>query len=504
MSKAVIKNLVDQMPFLSEKDLIAPLPKRHEAPKFPLDALGDILGGAAKRLAYHVQTGEGIAGQSVLAAASLVTQSFININRQGIGNGPVSIFCLSIAESGDRKSSLDRLALAPIREYEMDQREKLITEEKMYRVQLQAWEMQHQSVVNNVKKKELTDTQRETLAQRLYELEEQKPKEPARPNLTFSEPTAEGIWHHFIQGKPTAGLFSDEGISFFGGHGMSAEARGRMIHILSKIWDGDPLTRTRGGQGESGTLVGRRLSAHLMVQPVVAKQILADPLLQGQGFLARFLICNEKSIAGTRFLHSRDISKGVDRDPLIIRYWQTLAKLLKKPVPIDFKTDGLDLNMMDLSGDALEAWVALHDGIEKEIAPGGAYECIKAFASKAAEHAARIAAILALIEEAPHPTKQHVERASQIISYYLESITIYVGNTNQDEQELLAADLLSWIKLHGGKLSANDFQKISPVSIRPAKKARGLLKRLVELGYLRITEYGHSKLEKAWEVISYD
>lgn len=506
MSKDKINMLLKEASTLSAKNLIEPLPKRLALPEFPLDALGDILGGAARQLAYHVQTGNGLAGQAVLAAASLVVQSHINVKRGVIGNSPISLFCLSIAESGDRKSTLDRLAIAPIREYEREEQAKLVAEMKQYTTALDAWEMQKQSVLNCSKtpKKAMTDEDREKLAKKLSDLEEQKPQEPPRPNLTFSEPTAEGIWHHFIQGKPSAGLFSDEGISFFGGHGMSAEAKGRMIYILSKFWDGDPITRTRGSQGESGALIGRRLSTHLMVQPIIANRVLSDPLLQGQGFLARFLICCEKSIAGTRFLHERDINKSIEHDPLIARYWKCLSGLLKKQISIDFKTGGLDLTIMNISEDALRSWIALHDGIEKEIAPGGAYECIKAFASKAAEHAARITAILAFIEDNEHPTVEHVERAAKIISYYLESMLVYVQNTTQEMDDFLAGDLLAWMKEHGGALSSSDFQKLSPVSIRPAKKARRLLKYLVDQGYLHITQYGRNKMEKAWEVINHD
>lgn len=504
MSKASIQKLIEQSSDLSVKELIEPLPERCVAPKFPLDALGEILGGAAKQLAYHVQTSQGLAGQSVLAAVSLVAQSHINIRRDTIGESPVSLFCLSIAESGDRKSTLDRLALTPIREYEKEQRDKLEGEITNYHSKLNAWNMQKQSVVNNIPKKEMTDGQRDELAKKLHDLEVQKPKEPPRPNITFSEPTAEGIWHHFTQGKPTAGLFSDEGISFFGGHGMTNDTRGRMIFILSKLWDGDPVTRTRGSQGESGTLAGRRLSTHLMVQPIVANQVLSDPLLQGQGFIARFLICNEKSIAGTRFLYDRDLTKGANNDPLIGRYWKHLGKLLKKPLSIDFQSGELEPVTMKLSGDAFNTWVTLHDGIEKEIAAGGAYECIKTFACKAAEHAARIAAILAFVEQVQNPTVLHVERAAQIISYYLDSMLAYVQNASLEENDLLAGDLLTWIKSRGGKISSDEFKKITPVSIRHAKKARAILKYLVEAGYLQVTQYGRKQLEKAWEVINHD
>lgn len=504
MSVEQIQKIMEETPNSSANDFIEPLPERIDAPKFPLDALGDILGGAAKQLAYHVQTGQGLAGQSVLAAASLVAQSHINIKREAIGESPVSLFCLSIAESGDRKSSLDRLALHPIREYEKKQRDKLADEMMEYTSALTAWDTQRKSIFNHTPKQEMTDGQRHELADKLCALGSQKPQEPPRPNITFSEPTAEGIWHHFNQGKSTAGLFSDEGISFFGGHGMTSEARGRMIFILSKFWDGDPITRTRGSQGESGTLVGRRLSTHLMVQPIVATQVLSDPLLQGQGFIARFLICNEKSIAGTWLLCERDFNNGATNDPLVNRYWSCLGCLLDKPLSTDFKSGSLELRTMELVGDALNTWIALHDGIEKQIAPGGAYECIKAFASKAAEHAARIAAILAFVESYEHPTVEHVERAAQIISYYLDSMLVYIQNANQEENDFLAGELFVWIKNHGGKLSANDFNRLTPVSLRYIKNVRPILKHLVDLGYLQVTQYGRKNLEKAWEVINYD
>ncbi len=142
MTVEQIQKILEGTPNSSADDFIEPLPERIKAPNFPLDALGDILGGAAKQLAYHVQTGQGLAGQSVLAAASLVAQSHINIKRGSIGESPVSLFCLSIAESGDRKSSLDRLALHPIREYEKKQRDKLTDEIMEYTSALTAWDTQ--------------------------------------------------------------------------------------------------------------------------------------------------------------------------------------------------------------------------------------------------------------------------------------------------------------------------------------------------------------------------
>ena len=479
-----------------------PLPERHVAPKFPMDALGPVLGEAAKRLAYHVQAPEGMAGQSVLAAVSLIAQSHINAKRGPIGIGPVSIFCLTVAESGDRKSTLDRLALAPIREYEKQREIEVSDQEKRYKTELKAWQMcQDALIASYTKAVEMSPDKQKELAEKLFSLEQVKPISPSRSNITFSEPTAEGIWKHYIQGEPSAGLFSDEGISFFGGHGMSEEAKGRSIHMLSKLWDGDPLIRTRGADGESGTLSNRRLASHLMVQPVVSAKVLADPLLQGQGFLARFLVCHEASLAGTRLLAGRDLTKGPHNDPAIVRYWSILTRLLSMPMQIDKGTGGLELITYSLEDDALAEWCLLHDRIEEQIRPDGKFISIKAFASKAPEHAARIASILAFVDVDEQPTVEHVKRAGILIFYYLESMVIRTMDAQEDVNELLANDLLQWIKENNGKLSAMEFKRL-PNSLRSAETARNLLRILVDLGHICVSEQNiRSGKGTLWEVI---
>lgn len=506
MSIEAIKNIIDNTPKefpVTQVNLAEDLPDHYQSLAFPLDALGPILGPAAKQLAYHVQVPEGMAGQSVLAAAALIAQAHINVQRGNIGTGPVSLFCLSVADSGDRKSSVDRLALAPIRSYENERFQEREKKEIVYKTKLQAWTLRHNKLLKAFDKKdgEISDEKFAELHEKLMKLEEQKPIAPPRPNITFSEPTAEGIFKHYLQGDPSAGLFSDEGISFFGGHGMSSESKGRSIHILSKLWDGDPITRTRAAEGESSTLLQRRLSSHLMIQPIIAASVLSDPLLQGQGFLARFLICHEQSIAGDRLLAGRDLTKGTQNDPLIGAFWRKITELLSRPVKINEETGGLELSTSMLMDDAFDTWCALHDGIENQIKANGLFADIKPFASKAAENAARIAAILAFIDGYEHPLVEHVKRAGMLIAYYLESMSLRTREAQQDVNALLARDLLKWMNEHEGRLSANNFKKL-PNSFRQAQTARKILALLVQTGHLYVSEINaRTKNPNAWEVI---
>lgn len=478
-----------------------PLPEKPATLVYPAEALGPVLGEAARAITQHVQVALGIVGQSVLAAAALVAQQHVNVARGKIGTGPVSLYCLSVAESGDRKSATDRLALQPVREFEEARRVEQKIELKRYHSNLAAWEARANSIKRSFTPKgakAMSEPDEQRMAAVLMEHETKKPTPPPRASITFAEPTPEAIWRHFQQGLAGAGLFSDEAISFFNGHGMTAEAKGRMIGCLSQLWDGSALQRTRAAEGESGDMDNRRLSTHLMVQPIVSADVLADPLLLGQGFLARFLVCQENSIAGTRFLAKRDANIGAEDYPAITNYWSRLSELLATSPEIDEETGGLVLRTLDITGEAYGTWVALHDGIEQQLTPGGKFVDIKAFASKAAENAARIAAVMAYVE-GEEITVEHIRRSGRLVAYYLESMAIRTGEAANDRDDIQARELLDWIVQHGRVLDAADFKRL-PNAYRKSSKARRLLDRLHKDGYIS-AQIGAGGKAIRWEVI---
>ncbi|PJD92926.1 MAG: hypothetical protein CK424_04995 [Legionella sp.] len=269
---------------------------------------------------------------------------------------------------------------------------------------------------------------------------------------------------------------------------MKDDAKGRMIGMLSHLWDGKQISRTRSALGESCVLSGCRLTTHLMVQPIVAEKIYTDPIMQGQGIMARFLIFDTPSIAGSRLLRDRNLTNGVSNDPMVIQYWETVKNLLERKINVNEKTGELVLEPMEIHGDALKEWSVIHDSIEEQIAPGCAFEGIKPFASKGAENVARIAAVLAFFEGDKCPNVKQIKRAGNIVHYYLKSMVNRTKESEYEKEEILARDLFDWIKESGGTLKCNDFKLISPISIRSSKKARRILGLLVEKGYLIIKE----------------
>jgi hypothetical protein len=126
----------------------------------------------------------------------------------------------------------------------------------------------------------------------------------------------------------------------------------KTITGLSRLWDGHFISRVRGGKDESYLLYGKRFSCHLMVQPIVANSLLADKLLLGQGLLARFLITQPASLAGTRLYKDGDLST----DERLGLYWQGMTAWLKKAMP-ENEHNELTPSKLPLTQEAKALWV---------------------------------------------------------------------------------------------------------------------------------------------------
>jgi hypothetical protein len=93
-------------------------PPLSPAEPYPVEALGPVLSSAAAAIAQKVQVPPAMAAQSVLAAAALVAQGHADVLLPYGQTRPLSLYLVTVAASGDRKSTADNEALWPIRKHE--------------------------------------------------------------------------------------------------------------------------------------------------------------------------------------------------------------------------------------------------------------------------------------------------------------------------------------------------------------------------------------------------
>lgn len=362
-----------------------PIPLLREIPTgepYPVHALGP-LRETAEAIHDMTQAPLAIGAQSVLGVAALAVQGLVDAETLH-GRAPASVFLLTIAESGERKSSCDKLAMVPVREFVKELAEASRKEETRHENELAVWDAKQKEILSSSKKgKSPRDSAAMTAD---LEALGSKPEPPLYPTITASEPTFEGVVKHMALLRPALGLFSDEGGAFLGGHGMTKDNRLKTVAGLSGLWDGKPVDRWRAGDGVA-VFHGRRLSIHLMAQPVAVSELMSDPIANGQGFLARFLITEPPSAIGTR----TRVEHAPESEAALRAFSARAGDLFRRPLPLTEGTrNELDPPILLLSQDARGVLQQFALEIEIAQAKGGELESVRPFASKAAEHAARL------------------------------------------------------------------------------------------------------------------
>jgi hypothetical protein len=463
-----------------------PRPLTRELPPadpFPDDVLGDVLGPAARAICDKTRAPMAICGQSVLAAATLAVQGYADIELLSREVKPVSDFFLSIAVTGERKSTIDGEALRPFRARESTLKEEYDVRLPQYKNAKVAWEKARDAAVK------AANGDQAAINAALNSLGPE-PVAPLLPKLTCSEPTFEGLCKLAAIGQPSLGIFSPEGAMFIGGHGMNEEAKMRTAGGLSCFWGGETVDRVRGGDGAS-SLPGRRLSMHLMCQPDVAAEMLSDPFFLNQGLLSRFLVSAPASNVGTRFWREPDPKS----DLIIKQYGSVILRILERPLPlVAGRINELSPPVMKLSEEAREICKEFSDDIEDQLKPDGELSSIAGLGSKLAEHATRLAAVLQLIEDIESREVSAEKMSAGIVlaqHYAAEALRIFAASKITADL-LLAQKLLRWLTSTWGEelVSLPDIYQRGLNAVGDKATAAKLAAILVDHGWLIPMEGG--------------
>ncbi|MCH8843551.1 MAG: DUF3987 domain-containing protein [SAR324 cluster bacterium] len=472
-----ILSLIDEQAAQVTNIIVQPEPLRRELPppeQFPVDALGDVLSGMTLTMMDAIQAPDALCGQSVLAAAALAVQPHANIEIDGRIK-PLSEYFVTVGKSGERKSSVDEVALGPH----------------------QKW--QKSLIENHAQEKE---DYAHALEESKKSGDSEKPTPPLEAIFISHEPTYEGLVKLFDKGQPSMGLFAHEGGRFIGGHGMKIENQLAMVSGLSEFWDGSPITRVRVKDGAT-YLFGRRLSMHLLIQPSVAQMFLGNHLNIDQGILSRCLTAWPVSTMGGRKYKPVNLFES----PAVKRYFARMMELLEEPPLLsDGKKNELDPFSLTLNPMAKEVWVEFHNEVEAQLGEGQRYSQITGFASKAAEHAARVAGILTLVDDfnASQVDPLHMDAAVLLVRFYLSEAQRLFSFASTDPDILLAESLLEWAHGHDFIFPQLVYQ-LGPNRIREKKVAMRIIGILEDHRWLVRVEGGMeldgSHRRDVWRVI---
>ncbi len=405
---------------------LPPLPDIRKPHPYPLDALPAIIRDAVYAIAEKVKAPQALAGQCVIGAAVYLALTRADAEDATGGQMPINIAMLSLADSGDRKSSCHKLAFLPIHNRE----EKTVTD---YQNKLREYE-ESEAGLNG------------------KELKAFRAANPPPADLAtiYSDATFEPLAGDFIRGKSVVFVDTSEGAQVLGGHALKSETSTATVGGMITLLDDGSVSRkrSRGNAEGSGSAYHRRYAIHMLAQDAAVKEALSDPLLRGQGFLPRFLLTAPASLKGQRMLtwgeYEKQRQRGND-DKRLKRYWARISELLTTEEYIDAETGEVKPPVLNLTLEAHRLWLDLYNQTESESHRYGELGDVGAFASRVGDHARKLATAFAVFEKLDHVDADCMRSAVALARHSIAEWLRYTEGATVDKDLQDAATVIDWL-----------------------------------------------------------
>lgn len=362
-----------------------------------------------------------------------------NVTRAEGLTGPISLNVLTIADSGERKTTLDNLLCKPIKDWENKKCQEYVEICRGFECGMLIWSAKMEGLKDSLKKSK-NQSRIEEIEIAINELMLSKPQRPIIPRIIYADCTPEALAKSLALGHHSGALISSEAGAILGGHSMNNDSIMRNLSLLNILWDGGSLCTDRASK-DSFTLQGARLTICISVQHATFEMFLhkSKGLARGIGFLARFLCTSPISTQGTRLF------KKPQKLQTLEKFYQKINDILELPLNIS-KNGEINPVNMNFSPEAEKIWIDFYNEIEVDLGAGGLYADVKDIASKIADNAARIAAHFSIVEGNLHNIHhQTMMNATILAKWYLEDFKKYICESMQPYELQIAVKLKEWL-----------------------------------------------------------
>jgi putative DNA primase/helicase len=466
---------------------------------YPIDALPEIVRAAIEEVVGFVKAPIPLVASTALGALSLAIQAHVDVQRAEKLEGPVGLFLLTIADSGERKSTCDGFFTRTIRQYQDEQAEALKPELELYKAAVDVWNAMRDGLLAAIKDGAKKEESTEELQAQLETLQSEKPEQPKIPRLLLGDETPESLAWSLGKQWPSAGVVSSEAGLVFGAHGMGKDSVMRNLTLLNVLWDGGIHSVGRR-TSECFTVKNARLTVALQAQEPTLREFHArsGTLARGTGFLARFLVSWPESTQGFR-----PFTDPPESWPHLSKFNERIGEILRRELSMD-ENGVLTPLMLSMDFDAKAAWVEFHDAIECELASRGELYDVRDVASKSADNVARLAALFHVFVSknsnfSNSISAECIEAAGRIVAWHLNESRRFFGELALPTELVAAARLDSWLvdycqekKTHLVPIA--QLQQRGPSGLRKKQAIETAMHELEEAGRARWIEDGKRRV----------
>ena len=450
---------------------------------YPIDAFTGLLRQVIEVVAYYAQVPLAMAGQCVLGALAHMGQRFIDAPFEH-SHMPTSLILITEGESGSGKTRAMDLIYFKINEYERQQYEQ-------YNIDLSVWEAD-KSALNGKELKDFLESM----------------SKPYNPEAVFKEATVETILDKYVNLEIINGSWAtDDAAQFFNGHSMTSKTVGNALTSFTDLYSGGIVNRSRSQKTNFANprtkAYDARFTLMLMAQRIILEPALSNPLMNGQGFLARAIIACPEDLRGYRILNDpRRRRDNPYRNPHLIEYWsrcQSWLNPLPENEPIDTTGKPRRIKMQWADNETEQVFDDHRQTVEDREKQGGVFATVKAYAARMAENASRIASLMAFFDGRNTITTDDIKQAFMLVEYSTAERLRYLDATptgDQNDSEKLSCWLVEKAKgKNPHKLNRTYIYNGAPKPMRKNNKVlQNELDNLESAGHIKQTKEGQKQI----------
>lgn len=411
--------------------------------------------------------------QGGLAVASFLLQNLVDVEKPNGQIVPPNQYFIAVAESGERKTTVDGIFFQPIDKLEAEHDQDYEKEVSEHKLTHEIWQAIKRGLLRDVAK----DGCEMAIAE-LYEHEKSKPKHPPRAGIrTLSNVTPAAAMDLFDRESIKSTILrSSEGEEVLSGHAA------RQLSLWNSLWGGDPIRVDR--KTSNSCVVSPRTTLYIQAQPKVMQRFVSKGGANARdiGFFARAHVTFPATTQGMRPV--KEILKIPNQ-----AYDTWVKELFQRNIEVG-KSPDFERTVIRFTDEAKGQWFVLANDIEREICLGGRFEGFGDHASKLAENIARMAVLLHCAEFGiTGAVSLRTLNDAIMLCFWFSNEFIRLFKAPSEEQHDYFA-LQSWFNQKRAEgyryLRKNHVRKYCPNALRDAGKLTILTNLMHQNGEIRV------------------
>ena len=448
------------------------IPVRQKGKPFPFEAMGNVLGNAAKGIKLKIPTCPlETACLCVLGASSVVAGSIYNLVVERTKIIPLNESYFALGTSGLGKNGALETAMVAVDAFAK-------THKRIYRQWLS----------------DKADFKSENPRMKY-------PEPEPWSGFMRSDNTTTAALEAAMANKPVFSYFSADACVVFGSYSFNKGNSAATGATLSTIWDGlPPITRIRIADKTELEMENRRITTFFMIQPQFGGMLLASKEMQRQGYTARQLVLDPPEVAS--FNKADRAESDFDGVESLLEPYYAAHSLLLERFSYD---DYFELTFGTLGMDyAVYKKLERFDDYCRNELTKGAFKHIPETPLKMPIHVLRLAGAMEIVE---HPgsvtvSEETLDRAILLGEFFLGEALRLVGATEDSktkDDDIHALELWDWImasphrREKDGTIKHSAVYMYGPPASRTAKSAMKHCEILQTHGWLELIKNGRSR-----------